>query len=146
LSSFFGAAGSAEDRPAELFIFDEAEPARLPRIHDVAVAEVSFIDGKGRAISRTPKIDAASGQSLHPAEEWAGKEHVAAGSGPMTFPHASGEARLNVLGTKVHEIETPYLSPKKDRPRSPGKRSQPMGGPLFVDPRTFVQDFHGRAS
>lgn len=127
-------------------MLDETESARLPRIHDVAVPEVSLIDGKRRAVFRTPKIDAAGGQSFHPAEEWAGEKHVAAGPGPMAFPHASGKACLDVLRTKVHQIETPYLAPKKDGPLPPAKRSQSMRGPLFVDPRTFVQDFHGRAS
>jgi hypothetical protein len=85
----------------ELLLLDETEPARLPRIHDVAIPEVSFIDRKGRAVSRTPKIDAAEGHPLHPAEQWARKQHVAAGSGPMAFPHPSGEARLDVLRSKM---------------------------------------------
>jgi len=119
-------------------VFDEAESAGLPGIHDVTVPEVPCIDREGRAVFRPSKIDAAGRQSFHPAQERAGKKHVATGSGPMAFPHAASEARLDVLGPKVNEIESPHFAPNKDGAIPPAKGPQSMHAPLLVDTRAFI--------
>ena len=64
----------------------------------------------------------------------------------MAFPYAASEARFDVLGPKVDEIETAELAPQKDGAISPAEGPQSMHAPLLVDTRTFIQDLHDRAS
>ena len=64
----------------------------------------------------------------------------------MTFPHAASEARFDVLGPKVDEIETAELAPQKDGAISPAKGPQSMYTPLLVDTRAFIEDLHDPAS
>jgi len=96
------------------WLFVESEPARLPRIHDVSVPQISLIDGESRAVLRAKLVNPTQRNAACPTQERARKHHVAARTGTVAFTDSSAETLFNVAGSDIYQIETSQLAPKKN--------------------------------
>lgn len=125
-------------------LFAKTKPARLPRIHDVSVPQISLIDGESGAVLRPTAVNPTQRKAACPTQERARKHDIAARAGTMAFTDPSAEALFNVTGSEVYQIETPHLAPKQNAPLAPTQGPQPLPAAPLVDSRTLVEYLHGK--
>ena len=129
--------------PMLSWLFAKTEPARLPRVHDVSVSQISLVDRERCAVLRATVVNPTKRKAAGPIEKRARKHDVAARTGAMTGSHPSCEALFNVPRSKIDQIETTELAPEQNTALSKAERAKSLSASLLVDSGAFVENFHG---
>ena len=132
-----------EGTPMFWCLLAKTKPARLPRVHDVSVPQISLIDRESGAVPRATLVNPTSRKAACPIQERARKHDIAARAGAMAITDPSRETLFNVAGSEVHQIQTPHLAPKENAALFPTQRPKPLPTAMLVDARPFVEYLHG---